>query len=149
MVPVMMLPMVIGMSGCSFLHSESYTDYEPEIINSEEPKEITYKTDTVKQGSKKEMEEYVFVLQSTKQERLYFKIPEPRIKKIYVEENSHVKKGDMLVELEMGDLEDNIENCKAQIEAKEVELRHVKKLLEIKRSEVPFILIKKIIRQPF
>ena len=61
--------------------------------NSQEPKEIAYKTDTVKRGSKKEMDEYVFVLQSMKQERLYFKIPEPRIKKIYVEENSHVKKG--------------------------------------------------------
>ncbi len=139
LVIILLISTVFGLSGCSFLHKSRQVQLEPILEVTSAPEEELYKTVTVKRGSKREKKEVVFVLSTMKRKKLYFHTTGLEITKVLVKEGSLVKKGDVLAQLDLEDLEDNLESCNFQTKSKYLELIHDKKLLRIKERRVPFI----------
>ncbi|MEA4824500.1 MAG: biotin/lipoyl-binding protein [Clostridiaceae bacterium] len=88
-------------SGCYFLPKEEEILEPPLKV----PEAVSYKTYTVQKGT---IERYISgtgKFESTDTEILYYQTTSGRLKEIYVKSGDEVKSGDLIVELDTGDLE--------------------------------------------
>lgn len=132
---ILLIPVLTGTSGCSFLRDKEDSANAPVLEATSDPEEASYKTTVVQRGDMEEKTVINFVMASLKKENLFFGISNIKLKKIYVEENSHVQKGQLIAELEMDDLDEKLEEYESEIETKELEYHHEKKLLKIKEEK--------------
>ena len=98
------LTLLVALSGCYFLPKEEEV-LEPPL---KEPEAVTYKTHTVEKGTVERFITGTGKLESTETEVLYYQSLNGRLKTIHVKSGDTVKAGDLIVELDVGDLENTI-----------------------------------------
>ena len=114
--------LVIGLSGC-YLFPKEEEVLAPPLI---EPPEITYETLEATRGTieKKITAGGNFV--SIEQGNMFFKNRGGRLKKVYVKVGDIVEKGDLLAELDSGDLENQIKQQKIHLKKAETRRNQVR-----------------------
>jgi len=114
--------LLFSLSGC-YLFPKEEEVLAPPLV---EPPEITYDTTEVKKGTieKKITGSGTFV--SVMQENLFFKNRGGRLKAIHVKLGDEVKKGDVIAELDTGDLENQIEQQKIVLKKARTRYNQVK-----------------------
>ncbi len=96
-------------------------DREIEVY--EEPKKPEYTLAEVSRGNVVLSKRVTLMYSHKDSEELYFKTEGYPIKAVYVEKGDKVKAGELLAELDMGDVSDEYDNCLSSIELYETNLR--------------------------
>jgi len=118
------------LSGCSLLQSED----EIQTITVAHSKEtIDYDMDMVRRGDVLSTQTISCSYSQLNQEYVYFPVDGVKIKKVYVDTGDTVEKGELLAELETGDLDDNIQNLEYTLAKYQLEY---KQLLENKQFDL-------------
>ncbi|MDY3071265.1 MAG: biotin/lipoyl-binding protein [Eubacteriales bacterium] len=115
---VAVLLFVTLFSGCYFLPKEEEVLEPPLKV----PEAVSYKTHTVEKGT---IERYLTgtgKFESTSTEILYYKTTNGRLKEIYVKSGDEVHAGDLIVELDTGDLEYTIYKQEKAVRSAELTL---------------------------
>ena len=112
------------LSGCYFLPKEEEI-LEPPL---KEPEAVTYKTHTVTEGVLERYLSGTGRVESTESEVLYYQSVSGRLKSINVKSGAEVKAGDLLVELDVGDLEYTIYKQEKAVRQAELTLEIAKKV---------------------
>lgn len=136
LISAFVIPLAFGITGCSFFPKEQIAD-SVELVNETEIKE--YVTTTVKKGSKTDREKVECTLKSVHTEDLGFSISGNYLSIIHVSVGSHVKKGDLLASLELGDLEEKKSEFETQQEMKKEEIAHNKRLFVLKQRKAVYL----------
>lgn len=120
------------LTGCSFLPQEQEALAPPLI----EPAATQYETETLARGDLIDAYEGRAVFTSTKSEDVYYRDLGQRIKEVHIERNQSVEKGDLLIELEQGDLafqlqqqQINLNEAKLDVESAQERKNDQEKLL--------------------
>jgi len=113
---------VTSLSGC-YLFPKEEEVLAPPLVK---PPEITYETEEVKKGiiEKKITGSGTFV--STEQANMFFKNRGGRLKAIHVELGDYVEKGQLIAELDSGDLENQVKQQEIQLKKAQTRLSQVK-----------------------
>lgn len=130
--------LAVSTAGCS-LQKNQYAGSSPVLEATADPEDVFYNTVTVQRGDQEEKTEVNFVLKPKKSVNLFFGVADIEYEKVYVGENSHVKKGDLIVQLDMDDLEEKLKEYKNEIDAKELELTHQKNMLALEQQRAPVL----------
>ncbi|XEC96372.1 efflux RND transporter periplasmic adaptor subunit [Paenibacillus tarimensis] len=110
------------LSGCALLPVEE-EELQPPLV---EPAEETFDTYEVSKSSIQKEFKGVGVFASNKTEPLFYKESGGRIKAIAVELGQEVKKGELIAELETGDLEIQLRQQKLNMERAQIEYRKMR-----------------------
>src|SRR5690625_4454963 len=120
------------LTGCSFLPQEQEALAPPLI----EPAATQYETETLARGDLIDAYEGRAVFTSTNSEDVYYRDLGQRIKEVHIERNQSVEKGDLLIELEQGDLafqlqqqQINLNEAKLDVESAQERKNDQEKLL--------------------
>ncbi len=122
---ILLFIITIGLSGCSLAPKEEQLPDAP-IIRTSAIK--TYKSVEVIKGNIIERVKFDCTYKAFDTEELSFAINGRRIDHIYVSEGDLIKAGDLLADLEMGDINDQIEMRRKNIELLELRLSNEKDL---------------------
>lgn len=129
-------PVAVCFSSCSFFPKEEVAKplafYKEETVKK-------YDTVPVRRGSKKSEENITCVLKSAKTVELSFQVDGFAMDRVNVQEGSPVRKGELLAQLDLSDLEQKKTDTKREQENKKNEIEHNEKLLEIKRRGLQYI----------
>ncbi|MFY9175778.1 MAG: efflux RND transporter periplasmic adaptor subunit [Caldicoprobacterales bacterium] len=114
--------LMTSLSGC-YLFPEEEEVLAPPLI---EPPEITYETEEVKKGviEKKVSASGTFV--SIEQTTMFFRNRGGRLKEIHVKEGEFVEKGQLIAELDSGDLENQVKMQEIHLKKAQTRLSQVK-----------------------
>lgn len=118
----------IGISGCSLAPKEELLPDAP-IIQTSSSK--PYQNVEVIEGDIIERVRFDCTYKAFDTEQLSFAINGKRIDHIYVSEGDYIEAGDLLADLEMGDINDQLETRRKNIELLELRLSNEKELKEI------------------
>ncbi|MBE6930630.1 MAG: efflux RND transporter periplasmic adaptor subunit [Ruminococcaceae bacterium] len=123
------------LSGCYFLPSE-----EPLLAPPlKEPEAVDYKTHTVERGTIERWVSATGRFESENNELLQYTSVTGRLKDIYVRSGDEVKAGDLIAELDVGDLDYDIERQRANVRLAELSLTEAKatgRSATIERAEI-------------
>jgi len=133
------LTLLAALSGCYFLPKEEEV-LEPPL---KEPEAVTYKTHTVEKGTIERFLTGTGKLESTKNEVLYYQNLNGRLKTIHVESGDTVKAGDLIVELDVGDLENTIYKQEKAVRQAELSLEIASRTTEpdavaVKKAQINY-----------
>lgn len=88
-----------------------------------------------KRGSKKEKQLVECSLKSDKAEDLIFGVSNIPFKAVYVKENDFVKKGDLIAELKLSDLDEKIQDLEMSKKLKKSEIAHTNQLITYEKQK--------------
>lgn len=112
---VVLTGIMLAMSGCYFLPKAEETLAPP----LKEPMAVTYDTVDVKKDSLIQQITGRGSFESVSRSNIYFSLRGGYLKKIYVKDGDHVKKGDLLVELDTDSLKMQVKQQQAQVDLNE------------------------------
>lgn len=133
------LILLATLSGCYFLPKEEAV-LEPPL---KEPEVVTYKTHTVEKGTIERFLTGSGKLESTQTEVLYYQNLNGRLKTIHVKSGDTVKAGDLIVELDVGDLENTIYKQEKAVRQAELSLEIASRTTEpdavaVKKAQINY-----------
>lgn len=120
-VPILFVPFFL--SGCSLLPAEE-TGGHVVIVHAVDS--VQYDLAEVTRDDVELIKDLYCTYQQTKEESLYFGTQERKVRYVYVKVGENVKKGDLLAELQLDDLEEGIDRARYELEKTEILLSQAK-----------------------
>ena len=117
---------VFALTGCQYILPKEEAPLAPPLIES---KDVTYTTVEVKKGDVVQSVQGVGRFQSAQSANVYYALNDGRVKSIKVRIGDTVKKGDVLMELETGALDYELQIAKMRLEIDENNFKEAKKHL--------------------
>ena len=121
--------LVIGIAGCNTKESQEDT---AQAIEVEKVLSLPdYKMDVVRRGEITNVAEVDCIYMQMLEQKVTFDVDNEVVYQVYVEEGDSVKKGDLLVSLEITEVKENIEDLEYSIAYQNLMLEHTKELEEL------------------
>lgn len=130
LVPLVIL-MIMFLQGCSLLPKEEVEEV-PVLLKPPETRLVTYE---VEEGPIAEVIRSTGRVAAVNEASLYFTRTD-RLKKLYVETGDEVKQGQILAELETGDLRYRLERAKLDLQQEELRWQKISRLIGVEINEV-------------
>ena len=112
------------LAGCSLLPVE---EARPTLVV-QATKDVDYNVETVKREDLVNSKLIYCTYVQLKDESLSFHLEGKKVKNVYVETGSAVKKGDLIAELDLGNAVEDIKNLEYQIHTNEIQIKYTKTL---------------------
>lgn len=119
---------MLAMTGCSSKSKDSASEKEIEVEEVSEP--IQYTMDVVRRGNVSNDMSVSCSYMQMKEEDISFSMDGGRIYQVYVDKGDTVKKGDLLVELDVEELEAKIEDAEYNLAYQKLLLKQTKEQLD-------------------
>lgn len=113
---------------CVLTSCQAKTEEEPEIILDNKEEEASYSVVEAEYGDINLAVRIACTYTPTEYEELCFAIDDRRVMQVNVKEGDIVAKGDILASLDVGDLEEEVEELEYQIRHMNLELAHIQEL---------------------
>lgn len=137
----MLLTASLILSGCLFGCNNEIYEEDPIIIVDRKIDEITYNLDETSIGEVAKTQTINAEYVQTKEQQVAFNVGGKIVDKVYVREGDRVKKGDILVELQSDNLEEQILDLKYKIKKSELSLSFLDKQEEFDKENAHITLI--------
>ncbi|NLK75286.1 MAG: hypothetical protein GX288_08375 [Clostridiales bacterium] len=129
------LIVVLILSGCSLLPEEE--SRPSPVIKQMEP--IEYEFEMVTRQILVNSRNIYCTYEQLKDESLSFNIANKTVKKVYVETGSQVKKGDLLAEVDLGNIDEKIEDLEYEIELSQIKINQMKRLMDLETNKLTLL----------
>lgn len=115
---------------CSMTACKSEVQEKSDIVITENEEEMTYPIATVEYGNVVKNARISCTYTPTEHEELAFLVEDRLVEKVNIKKGDIVEKGDLLVALDIGELEDKIEELSYQVEMLKLKQEHTTELKE-------------------